>query len=194
MDALNTIGLLALAVGIILSTLSIRDYFVRLRMFPTWIEVVDTGNNTALVLFRLSFVNRSSKGKVVRTVEIKHGIEIRNKLVGVVIAEANQKIDLALQTVTYSIPNVSRQLPFSEALLPCLDIAPYQSQSRWMAFAVAYDKDHLVDKICFRAVGTHKKPNELVQVSHQLLLGSSYSVPIDNYLHGIAGKSFFADD
>lgn len=188
-------GGIALAIGLFLSTLSVRDYFVRLRMFPTWVEIVDTGNNTALVLFRLSFVNMSSRGRVVRDMLIEQkGVKIINRLSIVRIAEPHLEIDLAHQTATYSIPNVSRKLPFDETLLPCLDIPPYQSQSRWVVFAVQYDKENDVDELNFVALGTRKRPREVARARHQLHMGKSLAGPINLYFGGVAGKSVFADD
>lgn len=188
MNNLGIIGLIALVVGLVLSTLSIRDYFVQPRMFPTWVEVLDNGDNTALVLFRLSFVNMSSKGRIVRDVKLLSSLGKITRI------EIKEEVDSDRQNINYSLSNVSRQLPFVETLQPCLDIPPYQSRSRWMVFGLVYSEEtwKRSDVLEFVAVGVGKVPREICRTYHQVILGKSFSFPID--LYPVAKKSILGID
>ncbi len=173
-------GIILSALGLVLSSTAIRDYFVRLRMYPVWFEINDVGDNTALVLFRLSFVNMSSRGRVVRDIRIKYTKH------NAVDAPFVEELDRDHGIVNYRLSNFSRHLPYEEVLLPCLDIPPYQSRSRYWVFGVRYPeakeptdllKRH--DILLFQAIG--HKFDVVAGCHHQLLFGKTISGAINLY-------------
>jgi hypothetical protein len=177
MDSMGIVGLIALLVGLALSTLAIRDYFLRLRMIPTWIEVVLADNNTALVLLRISFVNHSSRGQVVRD------IRPINTLDNASIVPLKMEADLNRQTVICSISNVSRQLPFDEWLQPPIHIPPYQCLNKWMVFGVDYTEVHPTDMttVNIEAVSAGKTAKVIDSFPQAIAFDQSRSMPIDLY-------------
>jgi len=128
----NILSIIAiLGVGI-LGWIQLREYFQPLRLLVTYLDCQPTGNNTSLVLFRLSFVNHSSRCRVV------YGVDVTSKVQGIPLIKFNEEADSNLQTVTYSLSSTSRKVPYAETLQFPLDIPPRQSLSRWKAIAVSY--------------------------------------------------------
>lgn len=132
MDIFDILSIFGGIAFLVLAYLQIRDYLSPLHLIVTYLDCQPTGNETSLVLYRLSFVNHSSQGRVV------YDINVTSKVPGIPLIELNEEVDSNLRSVTYSLPNVSRQLPLAETLLFPLDIPPNQSLSRWKAIAVSY--------------------------------------------------------
>jgi hypothetical protein len=177
MDSMGIVGLIALLVGLCLSTLAIRDYFLRLRMIPTWIEVELADNNTALVLLRISFVNLSSRGQVVR--DVRPISTLDNAGIATLMVEA----DPNRQTVTCSISNVSRRLPFDEWLQPPIHIPPYQCLNKWMVFGLDYTEAYPTDItiVNIEAVSAGKTAKVICRLPQVISFDKSRSVPINLY-------------
>jgi hypothetical protein len=146
-DILSILGGVAFLLAGYLTYLQIQDYYCPLHLIITYLDCQPTGNETSLVLYRLSFVNHSSRGRVV------YDIDVTSKVPGISQIELREEVDQNLHSVTYSLPNVYRQLPLDETLLFPLDIPPNQSLSRWKAIAVSYhDIPHGIGThICFDA-------------------------------------------
>jgi hypothetical protein len=129
---LDILGGIGFVLGSILAYFRLKDYLRPLRLLITFVDCYPLGNETSLVLYRLSFVNQSSQSQVVS------GIDIVSKAKGISLIELKVGIETNLQTVTYSLPNFSYRLPFEETLQLPLYIPPNQCQNRWKAIGVSY--------------------------------------------------------
>jgi|WetSurMetagenome_2_1015567.scaffolds.fasta_scaffold444083_1 hypothetical protein len=137
MDIQNTLSLIpawiALVVSAIVGWNQFRERHSRLLMDVTAVVVVQVSEDTSLVLFRLSFVNNSSKGQVVYDIVPIYKIDNVN------ILDIPLKFDLENQLLNY-FPSIEAglKMPISEYLLPPLDISPHQSQNKWIGYALKF--------------------------------------------------------
>ena len=133
-NILSILGGIAFVIAGILSFLQLKDYFRPLRLMVTYEHCQPSDNSTSLILYRLSFVNPASRGRTVSYLDVTSIVK------GIPLIELKTEVEPNLQTVTYSLSNVSRRLPFAEILQLPLDIPPNQSLSKWKAIAVSYHK------------------------------------------------------
>lgn len=132
LNLLSILGGIGFVVAGLLAYFQFRDYIRPLRLLITYLDCQPTGTETSLILLRISLVNHSSTGRIV------YDIDVTSKTDKSPLIELIEEVDPNLQNVTYSLPNVSRRLPFDEVLQFPLDIPPHQSQSKWKAIAMGY--------------------------------------------------------
>jgi hypothetical protein len=128
-------GVIALLLSLTLLIVDIRRYYLRLRMKVQAVMVAWHGDNSSLVLFRLTFVNPASRGKTVNVVAI-------NKPFGIVARGFPYIYEKGLQSVICPLPNGEKGLllPTDEVLQHALDIPPHQSRSKWLGMHILWEE------------------------------------------------------
>lgn len=162
MTIADVLGILGFCLSVVLGYLYLKNYFARLGMFVSPVEVhhKKDGSQT-LLLFHISFVNRSSVGKTVCEVSY-----IVNSPYDSYISDTLYQTDIEngrLLVVEKSGKQIAH-IPLSEYLECPLDIQPHQSQSKCYPLLLLWEannQDEQVGKapfvITFSAYGVSKK-------------------------------------
>jgi len=128
---------IALGVTVVVLGFQIWYYLRPLQMDITYVHVAQILEHKSLVLFRLSLINNSSRGRVV------YNIVPKSKTENVTLEKAFQEFDLNSRAVVYKLTKDSLgfPLPIVELQPPPLDIPPHQTRSTWHCLVVQVNRN-----------------------------------------------------